>query len=308
LRAGEEVWQEGSRFVPPHQRPVGLVFQEPRLFSHRSVWANLIYGYRRVPPEDRKIHPEDILDLLDLRRLLDQRAPTLSGGEQQRVAIGRALLTSPRLLLLDEPMANLDAARKQEILPFLLRLRREMDLPMVYVSHGIQEVLQLMDTLVLLEEGRIQASGPAGDVLRRLGTTAGSGAALAGTLLDTRVDGHEPEFGLTRLTFNGQTLYVPQRNLSIGSPLRLHLKARDVSLMTGPQKTTSSVLNVLEGTVLAVGDFQADGVSVDILVNVGEPLLARITRKSLVHLGLQPGQRVWAYIKALRMVHEEAEE
>ncbi len=306
LRFGDQVWQDESqnKFVPVHNRPIGMVFQDARLFPHLTVRSNLNYGYRRIPPEHRKITFEQVVELMGLRPLLDRRPQRLSGGEQQRVAIGRALLTNPQLLLMDEPLASLDAQRKQEILPFLIRLRQEMKLPIVYVTHSLNEVLQLVDYLVLLEKGRNVASGPANAVMSRLDWPGKDWPSTFGAILTTTVADHETEFGLTRVQYRDQSLYIPEQPLAVGSPLRVHLLAQDISIALGKPETPTSVLNTLPATVLEIGPTDTPGSSVDLKLDVGEPILATITRKSLAHLQLKPGMRVYANVKAVKMVHE----
>ena len=306
MKFGDHVWQDASQntFAPVHHRPIGMVFQEARLFPHLSVRDNLNYGYRRIAPEDRKITFDQVTELMDLAPLLDRRPQKLSGGEQQRVAIGRALLTSPRLLLMDEPLASLDAQRKQEILPFLVRLRKEMKLPIVYVTHSLGEVLQLVDTLVLLQEGKSVAVGPANEVLSRLDLAGKTGPSTLGSVLTTTVAEHEAEFGLTRVQYRDQSLYIPEQPLEVGSALRVHLLAQDISIALGQPETPTSVLNTLPATVLEIGRMDSKGSSVNLKLDVGEPILATITRKSLAHLQLKPGMQVYANVKAVKMVHE----
>ena len=306
MKFGNRLWHDESQdtFVPVHRRPIGLVFQEARLFPHLTVKANLEYGYRRTSPEQRKISFEQVTDLMDLQPLLERRTPKLSGGEQQRVAIGRALLTSPQLLLMDEPLANLDARRKQDILPFLIRLRREMKLPIVYVTHSLNEVLQLVDYLVLLDQGKSAASGPANDVLSRLDLAGKTGPSTVGSVLTTTVAEHEPEFGLTRVQYRDQSLYIPEQALDVGSSLRIHLLAQDISIALGKSEVPTSVLNMLPATVLEIGPTDSGDSSVHLKLDVGEPILATITRKSLAHLNLKPGMPVYAAVKAVKMVHE----
>ncbi|MCA9482575.1 MAG: molybdenum ABC transporter ATP-binding protein [Nitrospina sp.] len=303
VRVGGETWQDGSRCLPTHKRSIGFVFQDARLFPHKTVHDNLLYGYRRIPGTERKIQPDTVTGLLGLGTLLNRRPLSLSAGEKQRVAIGRALLTSPRLLLMDEPLANLDAQRKQEILPYLSRMRAELDCPILYVSHSMDEVLQLVDTLVLMEKGQVRAVGPAAEVLTRIQPDKALPASLAGSLLETRVTGHEREYGLSLLSCNGQPLHVPHQDLAAGSRLRLHVLAQDVSLVTGPREMQTSVLNILAGKITAIEPAGEGGYSVNVLIDVGQPLLATITKKSLANLKLQPGQEVFAYIKALKMIH-----
>ncbi len=306
MKFGESVWQDESLnlFLPVHRRPIGMVFQEARLFPHLTVRNNLMYGYRRIDPSQRLIAFDRVVDLMDLHPLLDRRPQGLSGGEQQRIAIGRALLTSPKLLLMDEPLSNLDAERKQDILPFLIRLKEEMRLPIVYVTHSLEEVLQLMDTLVLLQDGRQVATGPANEVLSRLDLAGTAGPSVVGSVLTTTVAGHETEFSLTRVQYRDRFLYIPEQPLAVGSRLRLHLLARDISIALGKPETPNSVLNMLPATVLEIGPTDTPGSSVNIKLDVGEPILATITRKSLAHLKLKPGMKVYASVKAVRMVHE----
>jgi molybdate transport system ATP-binding protein len=306
MKFGESVWQDESSnfFLPVHHRPIGMVFQEARLFPHLTVRNNLMYGYRRIDPRQRHIAFDRVVDLMDLHPLLDRRPQGLSGGEQQRIAIGRALLTSPRLLLMDEPLSNLDAERKQDILPFLTRLKKEMRIPIVYVTHSLEEVLQLVDTLVLLQDGRRVATGPANEVLSRLDLAGTAGPSAVGSVLTTSVAGHETEFGLTRVQYRDRFLYIPEQPLAVGSRLRLHLLARDISIALGKPETPTSVLNMLPATVLEIGPTDTPGSSVNLKLDVGEPILATITRKSLAHLKLQPGMEVYASVKAVQMVHE----
>lgn len=306
MKLNDTVWQDESqnRFLPVHRRPIGMVFQDARLFPHLNVRSNLEFGYRRTALADRKISLEKIVDLLGLEPLLERRPGALSAGEQQRVSLGRALLTSPRLLLMDEPLANLDARRKLEILPFLLRLRSELSLPIVYVSHSLQEVLQLVDTLVLLEEGRVVASGEANTVLSRLDLGLKMGPSLTGAVLETRVAEVDESFGLMRVQFKNRSLYLPRHEVAVGQTLRLHIRAQDVSLVLGTAAIKTSVLNILPARVLEIGEIHTEGYSVNIKLDIGVPLVATITRKSLAHLDLKPGQEVFAHIKAVKMVQE----
>ncbi|MFQ5449502.1 MAG: molybdenum ABC transporter ATP-binding protein [Nitrospinaceae bacterium] len=306
LRLGREIWQDESRgiFVPPHKRSVGLVFQEARLFPHLSVRSNLNYGFKRTPAGERRISWDQVIGILDLGSLLDRRPHHLSVGEGQRVALGRALLTSPKLLLMDEPLAGLDIQRKREILPYIRRLQKELELPMVYVSHSLGEVLQLVDTMVIMNAGRILATGPVEEVFSHLGLQGKVEPALIGAVLDTTVEKHDPEFGLTTLTFKNHRLHVPRQDAAIGQSLRIHIHSRDVSIVLSPPHNETSVLNILEARVAAIAPVDPRGYSVDIQLDVGQPLIATITRKSLAKLGLAPGQKVYAQIKAIKMVHE----
>ncbi|WP_316976710.1 molybdenum ABC transporter ATP-binding protein [Shumkonia mesophila] len=282
--------------LPPERRRLGYVFQEARLFPHLSVAGNLTYGMKLTPPAERHQDFDRVVDLLDLRAHLRRRPATLSGGEKQRVAIGRALLASPRILLMDEPLASLDAARKAEILPFIERLRDEMRLPVVYVSHAIEEVIRLADTMVVMSDGQVAASGPVEAIMSRLDLHPLTGRYETGAVLVATVVGADLAYGLTELSFADRRLWVPRVDLPVGTPLRVRIRARDVSLsLTPPERI--SILNVLEGTVeeLDIGEQP----QVDVRIDVGAPIIARITRRSAENLGLRPGVRIYVLIKAV---------
>ncbi|KPK27332.1 MAG: molybdenum ABC transporter ATP-binding protein [Nitrospira bacterium SG8_3] len=309
LALGEQVWQDEIRglFLPLSQRPVGYVFQEPRLFPHLSVRSNLLYGWNRTPASERRISLDQVVAILGLDSLLERRPTHLSGGEQQRVAIGRALLTSPRLLLMDEPLSSLDMPRKREIISFIQRLDREFRIPIIYVSHALHEVVQLAKTLLLLKEGSLAAIGPLGEVFSQVGIRRVISDSHIGAVIDTRVAEHDVEFGLTTLAFPGGRLSVPHQQYSIGDSLRVQILARDVSLVASPPAFQTSVLNVLEATVMEIGPIESNQPFVDIKLDIGCPLLATITRKSLAALKLRPGQKVHAQIKAVALTHDSLE-
>lgn len=304
MQFGDDVWQDEKRelCLPLHKRPIGYVFQEPRLFPHYNVRANLLYGYKRVAPEARRITIEQVVEILGIGHLLERRIHKLSGGEQQRIAIGRALLTSPQLLLLDEPLASLDIQRKQELLPFIRRLHEELRIPIIYVSHAVNEILQLADRVVLLKAGKVAEIGPLNEVLTSPQLRRNFGSLRVGAVLDTRAAHHEPEYGLTRLEFKGQFLFVSLQSVSIGDAVRVHILASDVSLVVGRTDCPTSILNILEATILEIRE--TDQSSVDVLLDIGAPLVASITRKSLAKLGLKPGQQVFAHIKAIALNEE----
>jgi len=307
MQFGNEVWQDEVQgvCVPLYARPIGYVFQEPRLFPHYSVRSNLLYGYNRIPTNERRISIEQVVTILGIEHLLDRRIHKLSGGEQQRVAIGRALLTSPKLLLLDEPLASLDIQRKQEILPFIRRLHAELRIPVMYVSHAISEILQLADRVILMKQGTLVGAGALNEVLTSLEFRGNFGSHRIGAVLDARVASHEPQYGLTQLEFKGQSLCVPLQPAAIGQPIRVHIFSSDVSLVIGQTNSPTSVLNILEATIIEIRE--VDQSSVDILLDIGAPLVASITRKSLANLALKPGQHVYAHIKAVALNEELAE-
>ena len=282
--------------LPVHRRRVGYVFQEARLFPHLTVRQNLLYGRWFTPRAERVAGLDEVVGLLALASLLDRRPSRLSGGERQRVAIGRALLASPRILLMDEPLASLDAARKAEILPFVERLGHELRLPIVYVSHALEEVARLASTVVLVAEGRIADSGPTAEVLTRMDSAGRSGRFETASLLEVRVAGRDEGFGLTRLDHPAGALVVPELDLPVGASLRLRIRARDVAISMAPPRGLS-IRNVLRGRVARLVPMPPALVEVELDL-AGSPLAARITRRSAVELGLVPGSEVWALIKS----------
>ncbi len=283
--------------VPPERRRLGYVFQEDRLFPHLSVHGNLIYGLKRAPRSERRIGLGEVVALLGLEGLLGRRPGHLSGGEKQRISLGRALLANPRLLLMDEPLANLDQPRKDEVLPFIERLRDELAVPIVYVSHAMEEIVRLADTMVLVSDGRAVAVGPVEELTSRLDLRPLTGRHEAGSVLDTRVRGHDKVFGLSRLAFAGGQLLVPHVMLPLGTPLRVRVRARDVALALTPPEDTS-IQNILPARVTDLARDQ--GPLVDVLLDAGgAPLWARVTARSCETLRLAPGCQVYALIKAL---------
>jgi len=296
-----QVLQNENIFIPVNRRAIGMVFQESRLFSHLKVRDNLLYGYKRTPVNSRRLHLEDIGRVLSLEKLLERSIDKLSGGEKQRVALGRALLTSPKLLLMDEPLAALDAQRKKEIIPFIRKVEQELSIPIIYVTHSMSEVLQLVDTMLILKDGKVVNYGPVEKVFSDIRLRDAIGDEHSGAVLDTTVLEHDAEFGITRLDFMGQELSVPIQDISPGKGLRVHIHSKDVSLATQPPNGLTSVLNILKTKVKKIGENV--GYSVDIELDAGRPLLATITRKSLSNLNIRPGQSIYAFIKAIRMIH-----
>jgi molybdate transport system ATP-binding protein len=304
---GAAVWQDDCRkiFLPTHRRPLAYVIQEAALFPHLNVQGNLDYGLRRTPVAQRRIALDQAVHLLGIAPLLSRRSTTLSGGERQRVAIARALVTSPQLLLMDEPLAALDAARKSEILPYLEGLNAALAIPIVYVSHAIDEVARLADHLVLLEHGRVVAQGPMAEVLARIDLPQSLGED-AGVVLDGVVGERDVPWHLARLDVNGPTcgLWARDAGLAVGRRVRLRVLARDVSLTRAPQ-TGTSIGNQLRGTVEAIADDSHPGlalVRVRVGPNAGVPLVARLTRRSAHTLGLAPGMAVWAQVKTVALM------
>lgn len=283
--------------LAPEKRRVGYVFQDALLFPHMDVHANLLYGQRLRSSTDRFIDETRVVELLGLEGLLGRRPKALSGGEKQRVAIGRALLAQPRILLMDEPLAALDVPRKTEILDYIERLRDEINIPMVYVSHSVTEITRLADRVVVLADGKCLAVGDVDDVMGRTDLTAATGRYEAGSVLDTRVRAHEAHDQLTTLAFDGGELVVPHLEAAIGEAVRARIRARDVSLSIR-KPTQISILNVLPARVVAIG--VAIGPVVDVRLAVGHATLtARITRRSLQQLEIHTGQDVYALVKAV---------
>lgn len=301
LLVGGQVWQDSAAgiFLPVHRRPMGLVFQEASLFAHLSVRKNLQYGMKRAGNKAGEGF-DSIVDLLGIGALLERMPGHLSGGERQRVAVARALLTRPRLLLMDEPLAALDLKRKLEILPYLERLHDELDIPVLYVSHAPDEVARLADHLVLLEEGKVVASGGLRSTLARTDLPQ-IFLDDAGVVLETTVASHEDD-GLTQLGFAGGRLYVSQRAEAVGHRLRCRIHARDVSI-TLKASADSSILNVLQAKVVAITATDTPGhVLVQLELQGGDALLARITARSCRTLGVTAGMAVMAQVKSVALL------
>lgn len=302
LKVCGQVWQDDASgvFVPTHQRALGYVFQEASLFPHLSVRGNLDFARARARAPDGAQVMARALALLGIEHLVERPATALSGGERQRVAIARALLTKPRLLLMDEPLASLDKQRKEEVLPYLERIHAELDIPMLYVSHAMEEVARLADHVVLLDGGKVLASGAAADTLARIDLSL-SLAEDAGSIVEGVVEGVDADYGLLRLRAAGGPMYVAHSALATGARLRLRILARDVSLALARQADVS-ILNHLQATVTGQA-ISSDGAHVIVRLDAGgTPLLARITRRSRDLLGLVDGMPVWAQVKAAALL------
>ncbi|ROZ76580.1 molybdenum ABC transporter ATP-binding protein [Ramlibacter sp. WS9] len=302
VRIAGEVWQDEGNgvFLPPWRRPLGYVFQEASLFDHLDVRGNLQYGQRRSGSVGGAIALDDVIDLLGIGGLLERRTHALSGGERQRVAIARALATQPRLLLLDEPLASLDHARRQEILPWLERLRDELHIPMLYVTHSADEVARLAETLIVLDHGRVTAAGPTAQVLARIDAPVILGED-AGALLDATVGERDERWHLARVDFAGGSLWLRDTGVATGRRVRLRVLARDVSLATEEPRATS-IQNLLPCVVDSIAP---DSHPSQVLVRLacGESmLLARITARAADALDLVAGTPVWAQVKSVALV------
>lgn len=283
--------------IPPQQRRLGYVFQEDRLFPHLTVRKNLLYGWKRAPKAERRIRLEQVVEMLGVERLLERHPAKLSGGEKQRIALGRALLANPSLLLMDEPLAALDQARKEDVLPFIERLRDEFDVPIIYVSHSMEEIVRLADTMVLISDGQVEAVGTVDDVMGRLDLRPLTGRYEAGAVLSARISHHDPAFALTELEFGGGTLRIPLLDVPVGTLLRLRIRARDVSLALTPPSDIS-IQNVFKATIVAIGS--ETGPQIDLRLDAGGAAVwARITKRALMTLKLEPGREIYAMIKAI---------
>lgn len=287
---------ENAIWLPPHQRRIGYVFQDARLLPHLTVHQNLRFGRWFTPQLQRYASEDDIVDLLGLAHLLMRKPRDLSGGEKQRVAIGRALLQSPRLLLMDEPLASLDETRKQEILPYIESLSDEARVPIVYVSHALSEVTRLATNVVLMDHGHVVESGPLQRVINALSSLDDDMAKEAGSLLDAEVKNYDPATGLTTLASPAGEIRLAGQ-MPEGRRVLLHVRATDVTLATRKPEGLSAI-NILEGIVEHVRS--AEGPSVTVTVHTGEGhITSRITRYSADKLDIKPGKRVHVIIKAM---------
>lgn len=297
LEVDGDVLMDTARNIhtPPHKRRFGTVFQDARLFPHLTVAQNLAFG-TRYAPKGSNIPREDVIDLLGLRALLNRAPNTLSGGEKQRVALGRALLCAPRMLLMDEPLASLDASRKHEILPYLEALRDgPLNLPILYVSHSVEEITRLADTLVLLKDGHIAAQGPLREVMSDPAAVPLIGVREAGSVIEATVQSHDDD-GLSTLRLRAGQIVLPKVTAHVGTKLRLRVKAQDV-MIARPLPEGLSALNILAAQVTGIHEGTGPGVAVTLNIG-GQTLLARITRRALIELNLTVGCACFAVLKS----------
>ncbi|MGE3502714.1 MAG: molybdenum ABC transporter ATP-binding protein [Porticoccaceae bacterium] len=301
----DDQWLQDStegQWLPPHRRGIGYVFQDARLFAHRRVTGNLRYALARARSGAGAPDFDAVVVALDLAPLLGRRVGGLSGGERQRVAIARALLANPRLLLLDEPLAALDLKRKAEVLPYIRQLPERFGIPLIYVSHAVEEVAQLANEVLILSAGQVVARGEVHAVLQQPEAEAVSGHFDAGVVLDGRVAGQVPEYALTEIAVAGQRMSVPRIEAAVGSPVRLRVRARDVAIALQRVEGVS-IRNQLAASVLRITlDFTT--ANAEVLLDLGQDqggahLRARVTREAVAKLGLAVGQRVWALVKSV---------
>ena len=301
LEVNGRCWQNDAQdvFVPPHERSLGYVFQESLLFPHLTVEKNLAFGWKRTPPSARRLSLETVTELLGVTPLKERLPRTLSGGERQRVAIARALLASPDLLVLDEPLAALDLPGRAEILPYLERLRDELALPMIYVSHALEEAMRLANHLLVIQDGRIVATGRPEQVLARLDLPLAR-TEEAGAILEGVVDRHDDAYHLTAVRFAGGDMLVARLTQAPGHAVRLRVLAKDVSL-TLERGERTSIQNIFPARVAEIADYNPAQCLVKLELN-GAWLLARITRKSRAELSLASGHQVYVQIKSVALL------
>lgn len=294
------VWQDGAHFVAPECRSIGYVFQDGRLFPHLNVRENIAYGFKRTRLNDRQISLEQVTDWLGLGDLLDRNIHKLSGGEKQRVSIARALATSPRLLLMDEPLSALDIASKQSIMPYLETLHQSLSIPVLYVSHALDEITRLADHLVLIESGKVVASGSLNAVLTRADQSIHHTEETA-VVVQAEITERDSEWGLLKATFVDGHLWLKDQGEPLGKTVRLRLLARDISLSL-EQNSDQSILNTLQGRIDAIVETNHPATKL-VRVEIGNNmLLARVTSKSLALLKIEIGQKIWVQIKSVAVL------
>ncbi len=304
LQIGSNCWQSGTDFLPPHKRTVGYVFQEPSLFEHLDVRGNLEFGLKRRNANIESADKDKIISLLGIDPLLDREIDKLSGGEKQRISIARALLSGPEILLMDEPLSALDKTSKSEIIPFLDRLQRNLDIPVIYVSHDLMEVEQFADHIIMMDAGRITNSGPIFDVLSSKSSPL-SNSSDAAVLIEGEVTSYDPEYDLTCIQKSDYLFYLPGRVGEEGAKKRLHISASDVGIALNPKDTDFSYLNMIVGQITDIQDLGAGKVNLFISPDGDGSdvrIISAITRKSLDTLKLQKGQTVTAMIKSIALI------
>jgi len=299
VRVGEQQWQDEQQALATHQRPVGFVFQHPALFSHLDVQANLRFGMQRRRRDDNALAFDQVVDLLGLGTMLGRRVPGLSGGERQRAAIAQVLLSNPRLLLMDEPLSALDQTSRSVLLPYLDQMQRQLAIPVLYVTHALDEVARLADHLVLLNEGRVVTSGPINELLTRLDLPMAHGRN-AESVIHAAVYSQDDVDQLTELDFSGGRLWVPRVDLPVGTGVRLRIRARDVSLALQPLSGTS----ILNSFPVVVDEIDDDGpAQVVVRLRAGDQsLLTRVTRRSQRALEIEPGKALHAQVKSVALL------
>ncbi|HJN53268.1 MAG: molybdenum ABC transporter ATP-binding protein [Pseudomonadales bacterium] len=300
IQFGDTIWQDAAHFIPPHKRHIGFVFQDAQLLPHLSVGGNLDYAITRRQT-DSGPSLNQVVEWLELGKLMHQPVTQLSGGEIQRTAIARALVSGVNLILMDEPLGAIDQEAKGRILPYLDNLHRELAIPIVYVSHLLEEITHLADRLIILERGEVIASGTVIELSSQLNLAIAHDEAAA-SILECTLGGHDEEYGLSKLLFDGGELIVTRLNQPAGSKARVRIPARDVSLALDPPGKTS-ILNIIEARIESIEAARQARLLVRLAAG-SQFLLARVTRKSIEQLGLQVGQTVYAQIKSVALLTE----
>jgi molybdate transport system ATP-binding protein len=298
IKIGDSLWQDEKLFTPTHRRSIGYIFQEPSLFEHFNIRSNLEYGQKRLSNVQKKISLEQAVELLGISSLMSRMPYELSGGEQQRVSIARALAVCPSLLLMDEPLAALDMERKKEILPYLENLHKELSIPIFYVSHSRDEVARLADHLVLLENGKVLTSGPVEKVFSHLDFVTHGDEAIS--LISGVIKSHDDDYRLMEVSFEGGSFIVAQKEVSLGDKIRLQVRSRDVSITLKHQAETS-ILNIFSAVIEEIHQEGPTQLLIKLSIS-GAYLLARITRKSADILDLKIGKNVYAQVKSVAVI------
>lgn len=298
----DEVWHDDALgiFIPPYKRALGFVFQDAALFPHLTILKNLEYGLKRIPEQERKIPLDYVVDLLGITHLMSRKPDCLSGGEKQRVGIARALATSPRILMMDEPLASLDMKRKAEIIPYLNRLNEELEIPILYVSHALDEIIRLADHMVLLENGKALASDATSRLLTRMDLPLSHGEDASAVIHGTVIE-RDAQYYLNTVEFSGGRIVMPGAAEQSGKRVRLRIQASDVSL-TLQKAVDSSILNIIDSEVVNIRDYAAGLVMIELDAR-GTRLLCRMTAKSANTLALKPGKQVFAQVKAVAIAN-----
>ena len=300
LEINQTVWQQGEYFVPVYQRNLGYIFQESQLFPHLDVNGNLQYGQNRVQHKIDSIQQQQVLKLLGIETLLDRKPSQLSGGEKQRVAIAQALLLNPKILLMDEPLSALDDARKREIMPYLERLRDELEIPVLYVTHSVDEMMRLADYLVVIDKGKVVAKGNLGEVLSSSDSPISLGEE-SGVVIEGKITERDLDWHLARLSFRGISIWARDMGFDVGSKIRFRVLARDVSL-SQYAPTHSSIMNMLPVVVDEISSTEHKGIRLARVMIEDTPILARITARSIHQLDLKKGMQAFAQVKSVAII------
>jgi molybdate transport system ATP-binding protein len=299
IKFDDMIWQDKGIFIPTYKRSIAYVFQDVRLFPHLSVKKNLLYAHKRAAKINMPIEFNDVVEQLDLVPLLSRNSNSLSGGERQRVAIARSILTRPKLLLMDEPLAALDNKRKSTLFPYISALPKKFNIPIIYVTHSIEEVIGLADNIVAIDNGKLLAFGGVREILQRLDIAPISGRFEAGAIINAKVTGYDKDFMLSELIVAGQKLIMPDINMQIGKDLRLHIRSRDVALAV-KKPIGLSIRNILKGKIAEI-EQEKNTAYVEILIDIGEGqnIRSRITKAALSDLNLKIGKNIFALIKSI---------